>query len=179
MGNIIDYARTETRDFGELPFREADALVLAQLSYDDVPECVPRLDDVESKYGTLRDRVKQFDVRRPIRSLHMLRKLPFNGVTIARADDELNHDQAVPDHDVENVGLVDPQVTHDFYHAVASNPRFSDIEMGAFLEQFDGEEQTQFAAVTYLLPSGALVVAYRGTDDSLVGWKEDFHMAFQ
>lgn len=66
MGNIIDYARTETRDFGELPFREADALVLAQLSYDDVPECVPRLDDVESKYGTLRDRVKQFDVRRPI-----------------------------------------------------------------------------------------------------------------
>ena len=166
MGNIIDYARTETRDFGELPFREADALVLAQLSYDDVPECVPRLDDVESKYGTLRDRVKQFDVRRPIRSLHMLRKLPFNGVTIARADDE-------------NVGLVDPQVTHDFYHAVASNPRFSDIEMGAFLEQFDGEEQTQFAAVTYLLPSGALVVAYRGTDDSLVGWKEDFNMAFQ
>lgn len=109
----------------------------------------------------------------------MLRKLPFNGVTIARADDELNHDQAVPDHDVENVGLVDPQVTHDFYHAVASNPRFSDIEMGAFLEQFDGEEQTQFAAVTYLLPSGALVVAYRGTDDSLVGWKEDFNMAFQ
>lgn len=139
---------------------------------------MPRLDDVESKYGTLRDRVKQFDVRRPIRSLHMLRKLPFNGVTIARADDELNHDQAVPDHDVENVGLVDPQVTHDFYHAVASNPRFSDIEMGTFLEQFDGEEQTQFAAVTYLLPSGALVVAYRGTDDSLVGWKEDFNMAF-
>ena len=49
MGNIIDYARTETRDFGELPFREADALVLAQLSYDDVPECVPRLDDIESR----------------------------------------------------------------------------------------------------------------------------------
>lgn len=59
MGNIIDYARTETRDFGELPFREADALVLAQLSYDDVPECVPRLDDIESRYGMLHDRVKQ------------------------------------------------------------------------------------------------------------------------
>ena len=33
MGNIIDYARTETRSFETLPFREADALVLAQLSY--------------------------------------------------------------------------------------------------------------------------------------------------
>ena len=70
-------------------------------------------------------------------------------------------------------------MTHDFYHAVAANPRFSDIEMGAFLEQFDDGEQTQFAAVTYRLPSGTLVVAFRGTDDSLVGWKEDFNMAFQ
>ena len=32
MGNIIDYARTETRSFEALPFREADALVLAQLN---------------------------------------------------------------------------------------------------------------------------------------------------
>ena len=37
MGNIIDYARTETRSFEALPFREADALVLAQLSYDEIP----------------------------------------------------------------------------------------------------------------------------------------------
>ena len=33
--------------------------------------------------------------------------------------------------------------------------------------------------MTYRLPSGTLVVAFRGTDDSLVGWKEDFNMAFQ
>ena len=81
----------------------------------------------------------------------MLRKPPFGGVTIARADDELNHDKPVADHDVENVGLVDPQVTHDFYHAVAANPRFSDVEMSAYCEQFDGGAQTQFAAVTFRL----------------------------
>jgi len=109
----------------------------------------------------------------------MLLKPPFGGVTIARADDELNHDKPVADHDVENVGLVDPQVTHDFYHAVAANPRFSDVEMSAYCEQFDGGAQTQFAAVTFRLPSGTLVVAFRGTDDSLVGWKEDFNMAFE
>ena len=179
MGNIIDYARTETRSFEALPFREADALVLAQLSYDEVPECVLLLDDLVAKYGTLQARAKQFDIRRPIASLRMLRKPPFGGVTIARADDELNHDKPVADHDVENVGLVDPQVTHDFYHAVAANPRFSDVEMSAYCEQFDGGAQTQFAAVTFRLPSGTLVVAFRGTDDSLVGWKEDFNMAFQ
>ena len=179
MGNIIDYARTETRSFEALPFREADALVLAQLSYDEVPECVLLLDDLVAKYGTLQARAKQFDIRRPIASLRMLRKPPFGGVTIARADDELNHDKPVADHDVENVGLVDPQVTHDFYHAVAANPRFSDVEMSAYCEQFDGGAQTQFAAVTFRLPSGTLVVAFRGTDDSLVGWKEDFNMSFE
>ena len=178
MGSIIDYARTETRGFGIHPFREADALVLAQLSYDDVPDCMPRLEGVESQYGTLRNCVKHFDFRHPFRSIRMLRQPPFDGISIARADDELHHDRAGPDHDVENVGLVDPQVTHDFYHAVAANPRFSDIEMGAFLEQFDDGEQTQFAAVTYRLPSGTLVVAFRGTDDSLVGWKEDFNLSY-
>ncbi len=29
------------------------------------------------------------------------------------------------------------------------------------------------------LPGGTLAVAFRGTDDSLVGWKEDFNMAFR
>ena len=179
MGNIIDYARTQTRGFDAVPFREADALVLAQLSYDEVPRCVPRLDELEARYGTLRSRVRALSIRHPLRSVRALWRPPFDGVTIARADDELHHDRAVSDHDVENVGLVDPQVTHDFYHAVAANPRFADVEMGAFREEFDGGEQTQFAAVTYRLPSGALVVAFRGTDDSLVGWKEDFNMAFQ
>ena len=37
MGNIIDYAREEQRSFEELPFNEVDALILAQLAYEDVP----------------------------------------------------------------------------------------------------------------------------------------------
>lgn len=179
MGNIIDYARTETRSFETLPFRAADALVLAQLSYDDVPECVPTLDELHARYSTFARRVQSFSFRRPIASLRTLRFAPFHGVTIAHADDELHHDRAVPDHDVESVGLIDPQITHDFYRAVAANPRFADVEMSAFCEQFDGDEQTQFAAVTYRLPNNTLVVTFRGTDDSLVGWKEDFNMAFR
>ena len=125
MGNIIDYARTETRSFETLPFRAADALVLAQLSYDDVPECVPTLDELYARYSTFARRVQSFSFRRPIASLRTLRFAPFHGVTIAHADDELHHDRAVPDHDVESVGLIDPQITHDFYRAVAANPRFA------------------------------------------------------
>lgn len=153
MGNIIDYARTETRSFEALPFREADALVLAQL-YDEVPECVLLLDDFGGEIRYVAGACETIRHSASDRIRCMLRKPLLGGVTIARADDELNHDKLVADHDVENVGLVDPQVTHDFYHAVAANPAvFSDVEMSAYCEQFDGGAQTQFAAVTFRLPS--------------------------
>ena len=35
-GTILDYARTQTRDFTEYPFQTADALVFALLSYDRI-----------------------------------------------------------------------------------------------------------------------------------------------
>ena len=77
--------------------------------------------------------------------------------------------------------LADPAAIRAFRSAVADSPRFSSVRVGAFSTEFDRELQTQFAAVTYLLPDadGTMVVAFRGTDDSLVGWKEDFNMAFQ
>ena len=36
----------------------------------------------------------------------------------------------------------------------------------------------QFGALTFRLSDGSLFVAYRGTDDTIVGWKEDFNMTF-
>lgn len=44
MGNIIDYARTNRAVSRHYRSARPDALVLAQLSYDEVPECVLRLD---------------------------------------------------------------------------------------------------------------------------------------
>lgn len=37
----------------------------------------------------------------------------------------------------------------------------------------------QFSASVFDLGNGVLVVAFRGTDSSIVGWKEDFMMAFR
>lgn len=179
MGNITDYARTETRGFATLPFGAADALALAILIYDDVPDDVPRLDDQVRRYGSLAARVRSFSFRRPIMSLRNIAHAPCDGVTIDAADRELHHDMINRDHDVNSIGLVDPQLTHDFYRACAANPRFADIVMTAYRDKFDASAQTQFAALTYRLPDGTLVISYRGTDDSLVGWKEDFNMSFQ
>ena len=63
--------------------------------------------------------------------------------------------------------------------AAAETARFGGCKMVLYRDQFVPEEETQFAAMTFLLPDDTAFVAFRGTDRSLVGWKEDFNMSFQ
>ena len=57
-------------------------------------------------------------------------------------------------------------------------PRFAGLNMAGYQSILDQEAQTQFGAAAYLLPDGGAVVAFRGTDDSLAGWKEDMNLSF-
>ena len=56
--------------------------------------------------------------------------------------------------------------------------RFRHVLIKAFVNMIDLEREIQFSAVTFLLDDGTAVVTYRGTDDTLVGWKEDMNMTF-
>lgn len=182
MGNIIDYAREEQRSFEELPFNEVDALILAQLAYEDIPRLVPALDDERNMYGTFRGRIRHFPMdRHNLRqSAKALLRAPFSAITLKQMDEVLHGGaDSACQHQVHAVNFTDPAIMHSFVRTVAANPRFSGLRVGAFAERFDTDEQTQTAALTFLLPDGTLVLSFRGTDDSLVGWKEDFNMAFQ
>lgn len=72
----------------------------------------------------------------------------------------------------------DPESAKRLLTALAANPRFRDIRVCGYVEQTDPATEKQFAAMCFLL-GGAVYVAFRGTDSTLVGWKEDFNMAFQ
>lgn len=182
-GNIIDYARTRTGSFDERPFNDVDALVLASLAYQTMPDVVPTLADWERRYGTTTARWRTLmsdpktALRHPLNSLRALRHPDFPAATLADAAADL-HPQDF-DYNAGYTGLADPKLTEALFAAMARNPRFSSIHVGAVDERFSREHQTQFAAMTLLLPDGTLVVSFRGTDTSFVGWKEDFNMAFQ
>lgn len=182
-GNIIDYARTRTGSFDERPFNDVDALVLASLAYQTMPDVVPTLADWERRYGTTTARWRTLmsdpktALRHPLNSLRALRQPDFPNTTLADAAADL-HPQDF-DYNAGYTGLADPKLTEALFAAMARNPRFSSIHVGAVDERFSREHQTQFAAMTLLLPDGTLVVSFRGTDTSFVGWKEDFNMAFQ
>lgn len=48
-----------------------------------------------------------------------------------------------------------------------------------YVDVIDDERAMQFAVLTADLPDGSSCVAYRGTDNSITGWREDFDMSYE
>ena len=67
----------------------------------------------------------------------------------------------------------------ELLEAAAETERFGQVELAFYRSIFVPEEETQFAAVTFYLGDKTAVLTFRGTDRTLVGWKEDFNMTFQ
>lgn len=67
----------------------------------------------------------------------------------------------------------------ELLQAAAQTERFQNVRLVRYREQTVPEQDTQFAAITFLLDDGSAFLAFRGTDNTLVGWKEDFHMSFR
>ena len=63
------------------------------------------------------------------------------------------------------------------FFAAAESKRFGGMKLNNYVSVLDESWEVQFCALTYLFPNGLQYVAYRGTDETLVGWKEDFNMA--
>ncbi len=62
--------------------------------------------------------------------------------------------------------------------AMVDSVRFGDIKVMSYREELDMDAQSQFAAVTYVINDELAHVTFRGTDSTLVGWKEDLNMMF-
>ena len=67
----------------------------------------------------------------------------------------------------------------ELLHAAAATRRFGETEICMCRDTLIPEQETQFAAMTFLLDDGSMFLSFRGTDNSLVGWKEDINMTFQ
>ena len=61
---------------------------------------------------------------------------------------------------------------------LATSKRFKNIKLLNYVNEYDPDVQKQFAAMTYRLTMDVYLVVFRGTDDTLIGWKEDFHMTY-
>ena len=75
--------------------------------------------------------------------------------------------------------LHNPSSTQQLLEAIATSPRFGEVVARLHLERSSKVDETQFSGTALSIPGGGTYVGFRGTDNTLIGWKEDFNMAFQ
>ena len=63
--------------------------------------------------------------------------------------------------------------------AAAQSRRFGTLRMTDYVDIIFPDGPTQFSALTYHSDADWSFIAYRGTDSSLAGWKEDFMISFK
>lgn len=64
------------------------------------------------------------------------------------------------------------------FTAAAQSVRFGSLKLNYYVNVVNEDKEVQFSAVTYVLEDKNVFIAYRGTDATLIGWKEDFNLAF-
>ena len=74
------------------------------------------------------------------------------------------------------LGFIIPADTLILFRRMAHTRRFRDLLLTGYVNEISEERETQFAALTVLLPGEEMFVTFRGTDDTIVGWKEDFNL---
>ncbi|KAB7789872.1 DUF2974 domain-containing protein [Bifidobacterium leontopitheci] len=164
MGTIIDETRNDFITFAERPFNEMDSLILAQLAYARMPGNVPRLEDgqVGGRAGA--------PVGGSADDGSAASLLPMVGLRdLLRAEC----------YDAMFGRVWEPAMNVDLLRAMCENPRWRGVRVGGYVSEFEPEETKQFSACAFEVGDGSLYVAFRGTDSSIVGWQEDFMMAFR
>lgn len=82
------------------------------------------------------------------------------------------------DREVIKLGEIVPDEIIDLFRMAATSKRFAEVELGHFIDIVDNETVEQFSALSFFISDDLAFIAYRGTDDSITGWREDFRMAF-
>jgi len=67
---------------------------------------------------------------------------------------------------------------HEVSQVIADAPRFQSLKFFGVVSVWDKDTTKQFAAVTVEVEPSVRLVVFRGTDETLIGWKEDFLMTY-
>jgi|GEM_PF-472760 len=103
-----------------------------------------------------------------------LGELDSTGITLAKA-----HEQYLSKYPARyaDLGLIIPQM-YPLFVICANSKRYGGIVVKNRESITDDNRVVQFAAVTFKVQTGESIAVFKGTDDTIVGWKEDFYLMF-
>ena len=99
-----------------------------------------------------------------------------NQKSLAQVCEDFNKSPDVKER--KNMGFGINPLCPELLLSAGKTNRFGQIKVCGYKEIFDEEKVIQFAAITFVIGKTA-VVAFRGTDDSITGWEEDFYITFK
>ena len=67
----------------------------------------------------------------------------------------------------------------DLFPLMGNSKRFGEMKVTRYVNKISVEQEKQFSAITILMPDKTIFISYRGTDYTVVGWKEDLNMMFK
>lgn len=112
----------------------------------------------------------------------------FDGVVPSSFDEKKTLSQvakdfaAMPDYEKRiNIGFLINKRTAELMFKCAESERYKNMELCGFRNIYNEENVEQFAALTYIIKEKGqkkTIIGLRGTDDTIVGWKEDFNIAW-
>lgn len=71
------------------------------------------------------------------------------------------------------------KVDTEFVETLSSVERFAKARLSNYIDVVDEERSLQFAALLVSLPGSDSYIAFRGTDDTLVGWRENLMLSYE
>lgn len=62
---------------------------------------------------------------------------------------------------------------------MAKTRRYSNCLLTNYINNIDIEKELQFSAITVVTDNSIPFISFSGTDDSIIGWKEDFNLSYK
>lgn len=94
-------------------------------------------------------------------------------ITLKEAGEKLISDEGKA---VFSMLFLDTKEFTELLQKASASRRFGGIKLLNFVNNIDTDREMQFSAITYELYGDLIYIAFRGTDDTVVGWKEDLNM---
>ncbi len=81
--------------------------------------------------------------------------------------------------DKKKIGLIIPNTIIRAFNKIHKTHRFKHIEAMHYLEDISLEDEMQISATTFKISENEYVICFSGTDDTIIGWKENFNMMYK
>lgn len=76
-----------------------------------------------------------------------------------------------------SLGAILPKEIITLFKEASKVKRFSNVKLWGYESEISIDKEKQFSAIAFSCENKVTYVVYRGTDDTIIGWKEDLNMA--